>query len=180
MKIYFFISNPFWGFLAELGFWELVMDVCRYFRHILSLKTDNSTKRWLQPGLGHLYGSYSLCDWGAWTAAQTGCKYVRFDQRLKSCVQFSWWNQTTWRLPQHGGFVASLSLVSTASASFHSCGRQYRKVWKVAIETASAEQMQGPFSSTQRRSWLEKAAPDFIIFYKQASVADSTSWSRNI
>lgn len=33
-----------------------------------------------------------------------------------------------------------------------SCGRQYRTVWKVAMETASAEEAQGRVPSTRRRS----------------------------
>lgn len=91
-----------------------------------------------------------------------------------TCVGFSWWAKTTWRLPQHGGFVASLSLVSTASA-FHSCGRQYRKVWKVAIETASTGEMRGSLSSTQWRSWFGKSCTWFHNASLQSE--DLTSWS---
>lgn len=61
-------------------------------------------------------------------------------------------------------------LVSPAPASFHCCGRQYREVWRVAIETASAEDTQGPNWSTRWRCWFgEKSC------FHEAAVEDLTS-----
>lgn len=51
------------------------------------------------------------------------------------------WIQTTWRLFHN---MVVLWPMRSQPACFHSCGRQYRKVWKVAIETASTERHAGP------------------------------------
>lgn len=47
-------------------------------------------------------------------------------------------------------------------ASLYSRGRQYRIVWKVAIETASTGEKQRLCCSTRRRCWIRKVVPAFV------------------
>lgn len=151
------ISQP------QFGLWELVKDVLLFKPHFNPKIWNNLSKGWLQLSLDPLRG--------VWTAGQTsGCKYVTLDH-LSCC----WLNRCV-RFKQHGGFHNMVvfwprrCLVSSASAaSFPSCGRPCRKVWKVAIETASAKETQHRGSSTRWRSRFgeeKKAAPDFIISFQ--------------
>lgn len=43
-------------------------------------------------------------------------------------------------------------------------GRRYRKVWKVAIATASAEEAQGPDLATRWRRYTASALTEAVFF----------------